>query len=259
MNIKHKKKNKLKVFLILDFIMGLLLVMLFEKGVLPSKLHEVIGLVMLALATIHLIIHPSYVVKVTKVVFSRKNGLNKKAKFSYFLNFILLVILILMIISSIMISKDIFGNEGSMFMKDLHKTLAALMILIVGIHIGLHYKMIALKLKMNKVIATILISISLAFGIYSLATTSYTHYLTSLVVSHEGEGKGQGQGKGLHRGGGQGLGEEHEELTGSPLSQLNPPKIGFTIISYASIVYVFCFSTHIVEEISKKRKLTKKS
>jgi cytochrome b561 len=149
---KTLKKNKLKIFLIFDFVMVLVFVLLFNKDTMPDKLHEVAGFVMLGMATLHLVLHPSYIVKMTKLAFSKDSKLSKKARFSYIINFLLFIILILMIVSSISISKEVFNNSGTSFMKNFHKTLAALMILIVGIHLGLHHKMIASKLKFNKII-----------------------------------------------------------------------------------------------------------
>lgn len=217
---------------------------------------------MLGMAAIHLLLHPSYIIRVTQETFSKNNRLTKKARFAYILNFLLLIFLLMMIVSSISISRELFNNRGTFFMKNLHKTLAALMILIVGIHLGLHYKMITLKLKFNKVFATILVSAFLIFGIYSLATTSYTKYLISITASSEGhnlgQGKGQGRGQGLGHGQGLGEGEEesenHEEH-GSLISELDFAGVGLTIISYGSIIFVFCFATHLVEiGLNRKRK-----
>ncbi|MGH4036809.1 MAG: DUF4405 domain-containing protein [Sphaerochaeta sp.] len=240
-------KNKLTKYLILDTLLVFLFVMLYDKGATGMSLHEIAGLAMLSLCVVHVVIHPKYVVNTTKKAFSRGTGLSKKARFSYFLSFVMAIAFILMIVSSISISQVVFNNRGTIFMKNLHKELAALLLLLVAVHLGLHYKMIARKLKMNKIVSTILISAALVFGIYSLATSKYFMYLTAFSDSSFEYSQGQ-ESRGPRNG-------HEQDKNGEQLQGIDFAKAGYTIITYASIVYVFCFATYSVETgLTKKKK-----
>lgn len=73
------------------------------------------------------------------------------------------------------------------------------MLLILGMHIGLQYKLIANRLKLNKIVSILLISITLIFGIYRLTTTRYLEFLTSAINTSSFENE-YGNDKGLGRG-----------------------------------------------------------
>lgn len=250
-------KNKLTKYLILDTVLIFLFVMLYDRGSTGMSIHEIAGLTMLSLCVVHVVIHPKYVVNTTKKAFSRGSGLSKKARFSYMLSFLMALAFILMIVSSISISQVVFNNRGTIFMKHLHRMLAALLLLMVGIHLGLHFKMIARKLKLNKVVSTILISAALIFGIYSLATGRYISYLTAFSNSSFEHPQGL-EGRGPQNGEGQGQGlEQHFRKNQS--HGIDLARAGYTVISYASIVYVFCFATYAVESgLNKRKKIHKK-
>lgn len=239
-------KNKLTKYLILDALLVFLFVMLYDKGATGMSIHEIAGLAMLSLCAFHVVIHPKYVVNTTKRAFSRRSGLSKKARFSYFLSLVMAIVFIAMIASSIAISRVVFNNYGTLFMKNVHKTLAALILLMVGIHLGLHYKMIARKLKMNKIVSIIMIASALIFCIYSLSTGKYISYLTSAVSSAEEHASFQG-GRGQGNGNAQGSGQRYSR-------GIDFAKTGITVLSYGSIIYVFCFATYAIESGFKKKK-----
>ncbi|MCK9192087.1 MAG: DUF4405 domain-containing protein [Sphaerochaetaceae bacterium] len=238
-------KNKLTKYLILDTVHIFLFVILYDRGSTGMSIHEIAGLTMLSLCVVHVVIHPKYVVNTTRKAFSRGSGLSKKARFSYMLSFLMALAFILMIVSSISISQVVFNNRGTIFMKHLHRMLAALLLLMVGIHLGLHYKMIARKLKMNKIVSIIMIASALIFGIYSLSTGKYISYLTSAVSSAEEHASFQG-GRGQGNGNAQGSGQRYSR-------GIDFAKTGITVLSYGSIIYVFCFATYAIESGFKKK------
>ena len=237
-------KNKLVKYLALDTLLALLFVVLYSKRATGMNIHEIVGLSMLFLCVVHVAIHPKYIVNASKKAFSKNSGISGKARFSYFLSLILAIAFIAMIVTAVSISEFVFDNQGTHFMRSLHETLAAVILLLVGVHIGLHFKMIARKLKMNKIVAKIIIAFALVFGVYSLATGDYVRYLTAFSVSdnyQKGEGQGNGQGR-------------RQGYNHGP-SGIEASKVGFTFISYGSIVYTFCFATYAVESaLSKKKK-----
>lgn len=228
-------KNKIKIYLLIDLLMAIIFVILFDKSYMPMKMHEIAGLVMLGVAALHFVIHPNYLIKITKLIFSKNSNLPIKTKVSYLLNLLLLISLVAMIISSFLISKVLFGNRGTFFMRDFHKTIAAVMLIIVGIHIGLHYKLIARKLKMNKLISTLLIVLSMSFGLFSIVDSDFIPYLLGSFSSSNVSQQYKGTGKGN---------KNHSvDFNG----------VGYTLISYGSIVYVFCFGTYQIEKLCKRK------
>jgi hypothetical protein len=257
-------KHKLTIFLIIDFLLALLFVLMFKKFAINLKFHEIGGLVMLVGCVIHFVLHPTYIVNTTKKIFNKSPdgvSLGRKARFGYTINLLLIILVIAMLVNSIMISKIVFGFEPAPFLNDLHKTLAAIMLLLVAIHLGLHYKMIALKIKFPKVLSIIIMSCILSFGVYSLITSSYIKYLNAVFVSTEeesslGHGEGKGRGLGLGKGSGVGEGEEGGEH-GTGQSSIVWTDAGFTLLTYGSILYTLCFATHLVDESSKKKKKKK--
>lgn len=157
-----------------------------------------------------------------------------------------------MIVNSLQISKVILNHPSNNHGIAVHKTLAALMLFLVGIHLGLHYTLIKSKMRIKKPLSTILITLILVFGVYSLGTSKYISYITAL--SQPGPGQVQSGGKGEGKGQGRGLGLNHEE---SPT--VSPVTIGKTLVTYGSLVYVFCFATHLIEQAVKRSQKKKKT
>jgi len=142
-------------------------------------------------------------------------NLSGKQRFSYIINILLLVLVLVMIVNSLQISKVILNLPSNQHGIAVHKTLAALMLFLVGIHLGLHFTLIKSKMRIKKPISTIRITLILIFGVYSLGTSKYLSYVTAL--SHQGPGQIQSGGKGEGRGQGRGLGDHEEPTTVSPV------------------------------------------
>ena len=155
-----------------------------------------------------------------------------------------------MIMSSLQISKVLLNQPSNHHGIAVHKTLAALMLFLVGIHLGLHYTLIKSKIRIKKPLSTILITLILIFGVYSLGTSKYLSYVTAL--SQQGPGQIQSGGKGEGMGQGRGRGDHEEPTTVSPVT------IGTTLVTYGSLVYVFCFATHVIEQAVKRSQKKKR-
>lgn len=238
-------KKKLTFYLIIDLILAFFFVLMFNKFAINLKFHEIGGLIMLIGSILHFVIHPKYIINMSKKFFSK--DFSKKARFNFIIDFLLLICAIILLINSVVISKIIFNNDGSIFAKELHKFIAAIMLLLVSIHLGLHFKMISNKLKINKFISYILIIISLSYGLFSLYKSNYISYITSpfLEEFNYTRVKGEGRGGGKNR------------KDGEDFSSFESIQFDYTIktiISYGSIVYTFCFSTYLIESIIKKKK-----
>lgn len=148
------------------------LVITFSRG----SFHEIAGLgIGLAFLT-HLFINIQWVKKVSLRLFDAQ--LSGKTRFGYWLNLTLFISLLFTIASGILISKFLFPGIGvHQSFKGIHSMMANISLVLVGIHIGLHWEGIVsrakqvFKAKPSKLIGSIaifVIMLLLLFGGYKL-------------------------------------------------------------------------------------------
>jgi hypothetical protein len=189
------KKNVLK--LVLDFCMIIVLVLMYNKSSVNLSFHEIGGLALIGVMLIHVLINGKWVTVVTKKLFDKT--LPVKTKLGYILNVLLLISFLLIGISGIMISEVLFhiSVDGGISWKTIHYTSAAVALILIGIHIGLHKQFICNHLgkllhipKLTGRIAGIALSIIIvAYGCFSFTTTSFANWLLMPFSSQQsGEG-----------------------------------------------------------------------
>jgi hypothetical protein len=260
------KKNIVKI--ILDIIMSVLLFLMYSKRVISISFHEIGGLIVCGLVLIHMGINRKWIVGVTKRLFDK--SLPTKTKIGYVINSLLFISVTFIAISGIIISKSLFAGmfNGSAVWKSVHYFSSAIIIILAGIHIGLHWTFIknmfvkALKLPsaVAKAMGIICLSIILIYGGYSLTTSSLTVWLRApFSMSAISKGgmpqKGDRPEKGERpEGYGKQKGEfgKQGELPGS--SSLNFGRIFGLIATYGSITGVFAFIIILIEKILKRKK-----
>ena len=164
-----KLNNLAKV--IFDLIMLLLLATVYCARSSGILIHEYIGLLVFIFFIFHLAYNHKWITNVSKKLFNRTVG--KRIKFMYVINCLLLVDFILIGLSGIMISREIFSFGGSPFWRLMHTVVSAISIILLGIHIGLHGKMILNTVKKIslpfitiKIISAAILLIIFAAGIY---------------------------------------------------------------------------------------------
>jgi len=139
-----KKKNMKYVKFAIDFLMAITFVLFFNKRVLGGlTFHETAGLVIAVVFFTHVLLNWQWVKNVTFKLFNRKLPL--KTKFSYLLNLLLLISMAFIIMSGIFISRVVFPNiniGNEQWFKISHMSISFLVLIIVAIHIGLHWKWI---------------------------------------------------------------------------------------------------------------------
>ncbi|MCK6259120.1 DUF4405 domain-containing protein [Fictibacillus sp. KIGAM418] len=135
-----KKNNYVKFGL--DLAMSITFVLLFNKRVFGGMtFHEVAGTVIGVAFLTHMALNWRWIKNVSLKLFDKK--LPGKTRFSYGLNLVLLVCMTTIMVSGIFVSRVLFpntniGNEG--WFKMLHISLSFLTLIIVGIHVGMHWK-----------------------------------------------------------------------------------------------------------------------
>lgn len=178
------KKNTIKI--LLDVVMTGILVLLYNSHVFALAFHEIAGLSLAGMFIIHCLFNKKWITSVTSKFFGK--GLAPRVRIGYVINFLLLVSFTFIIISGILTSQVLFPsateNKDSVW-RGIHHFFAAMSIILVGLHIGLHWgfitgmfkKIIRIPAKITKPLSIGLLVIILAFGCYSIATSSFRWWL----------------------------------------------------------------------------------
>lgn len=186
------KKNIVKYFL--DFLMTIVFILMFNKLVLGMAFHEIGGLALGAAIIIHIILNWKWVMGVTKKILSK--DLPVKTRIGYILNILLLVCFLIIIIAGIFISKVVFNGlfqTGTMIWKNLHISVSYIALILIGIHVGLHWGWVMnLTKKMCRVekshkavviISRVLVVLILALGLYNGYNKGVINKITRVFTS----------------------------------------------------------------------------
>lgn len=251
--MKTNKKTKI----ILDIVMTLLLVLMCNKMVLGLAFHEIGGLCLIFLFIIHNIYNWNWTKGATKGLL--KNKLSKKAVFSYFINFLLALSLLMIAISGILISKTIFTDISSnnIIWKGIHIGTGALAVILIGVHIGLHWNSVVKRIAIFKklalikkiLISSILVFIILTGGFFSLQQTNFIRnlYLPFIMISKNWSGS-ESSIKNENREVHDNYGENTDDKPNQARKRQRPPitisNVVTVILKYLSILSIFILMTY---------------
>ncbi len=169
--------------LILDAIMLILLVLMYKKQVISMEFHEIGGLALIGLFLIHHLVNAKWIGAVTRRLFAKETPGLVRAR--YIVDALLLVAFFAVGVTGVLISKVVFSLHVAGNFKTLHYFASALAIVLMGIHLGLHADYIFGKLlrkganRIAKIALCAVLAIMIAFGGYSLFTTSFVRYLAA--------------------------------------------------------------------------------
>ncbi len=183
--MKKKSSANLMVKIILDIIMLLLLLMLYQKRTISMSFHEVAGLVLFGLFVVHNVLNWRWIVAITKKLFQKSTS--AKLRCSWIVNFLLLISMSGIILTGLMIAKTLpfrlspWGNARAW-----HYFFAAVSIVLMGIHLGLHWPLIkglASKItfvpkKLGVSVGVIFLVAAVAWGGFSLVTGSFARWIS---------------------------------------------------------------------------------
>lgn len=195
-----KKINYVKITL--DILMAIVFLLLFNKNAIAGMtFHEIAGLIIGLAFLIHILLNFKWIKKVTVKFFSPKMKL--KTRIGYIVDLLLLIDMALIIGTGISISKVIFsGIFKSAGNQSLHISLSYLALLLIGIHVGLHWSWvmnvfkntfkISVKGKACRIINAVLVISLFAFGSYNIYSNKYfTRIIPGSSVSQQGPGMGK--------------------------------------------------------------------
>lgn len=202
--MKRLRKNGWKFAL--DFLMMALLALMYSKHAFGMAFHEIGGLALCGLFMIHKLLNWPWIRAVTTGLFSRRTP--ARQKLYWVLDLLLFSSFAFILVSGILISKVVFpgGNSGG-WIKTAHYGVAALALMLTGVHIGLHMGWIAQRMAFLKKLPVIfrrglvvaLSVVVLAFGCYQLTSSSFLNWVSNLgtvlsgssIQSQQDGGKGE--------------------------------------------------------------------
>ncbi|MCS6940529.1 MAG: DUF4405 domain-containing protein [Roseiflexaceae bacterium] len=106
--------------------------------------HEWLGIALGAAVLTHLVVHWSWIVGVTRRLFSRASG---SARLNYLLNALLFIVFTTIIFTGLMISETALPLLGIRFERDrlwtqLHHLTSDAAVFLIGLHVALHWRWI---------------------------------------------------------------------------------------------------------------------
>jgi hypothetical protein len=181
--------------------MVIVFTLLFNKMVIAGlAFHEIAGLAVGLAFILHMLLNWRWIKQVTLELFSNK--IPGKTKFGYILNVLLLLVMGYVVVSGVLVSKYLFPNlrfGNEMFLKSTHISLSYFTLLLLGIHLGLHWdwvmkmckRMFGITQNRNVFgyVAKVAVVLVLLLGVYNVYSTNYFGRLGMIVNisgSHEG-------------------------------------------------------------------------
>lgn len=171
--------------LIFDAVLLALLVLMYKKQVISMEFHEIGGLALIGLFVVHHLVNARWIGASSRRLFTREMPGLVRAR--YLIDVLLLIAFLTVGVTGVLISKVVFSIHVAGNFQALHSFSAALAVLLTGVHLGLHVDVLFGKLlrkeagKAAKAALAVVIAAMVAFGGYSLFTTSFLRYLAAPV------------------------------------------------------------------------------
>jgi len=175
--------------LVLDAIMLVLLVLMYNKQVISMGFHEIGGLALIGLFVIHHLVNARWIGSATKRLFAK--GTSGMVRARYLVDALLFLAFVTVGVTGILINKTLFEIHVAGNAKTLHYFASALAIILMGVHLGLHADYIFGKImrkganKLAKAALAVVLACLVAFGGYSLFTTQFVRYLAAPIQAAE--------------------------------------------------------------------------
>lgn len=194
------KKNIVKY--ILDIILAIGFVLMYDKMATGINLHELLGLGLGIGVIVHVILNYKWVISIGKRIFSK--DISIRIRLLYVINILLLICMILIMVGGIFISKTILTNISSQnqgLWKGIHVAVSNIALILIGIHVGLNFSWIKgitkkiFKIKESKkygqIISRILVVAILLFGSYNISSQRFLQRTIMVFKMVEGQPMGE--------------------------------------------------------------------
>lgn len=156
--------------IIIDIIMFILFIILMGYHITGNNIHEILGVITFLFFILHHIVN----IKWYKTIF--KGKYNAYRIFMLIINILLFIFMIGIIISSIMISSNVFSFlniRTTMFGRNLHMVSTSWAFVLMGIHLGLHLNIMLNRLTKRaknsafEYVYYLVIFLLIIFGVYA--------------------------------------------------------------------------------------------
>jgi hypothetical protein len=185
-----KKKTIVKI--VLDILMLVVIALMYRKQALGLQFHEIGGLALIGVFFVHKGLNFMWIRRVTV----KLKTADARTRAMWIVDAMMLISFLLVGISGILISKVAFPGlavSGGPW-KAIHYGCAALSLLLVGVHLGLHFNYLkgifSRWVRLPRAIAVALAAIIFAYGVYGIATTSFTRWLSMPFTASAEGGEG---------------------------------------------------------------------
>lgn len=250
--------KKIYVKLTMDVIMLLTVVLFYSKNLISMSFHEIGGVLLCGIFLVHIGLNHRWVECVARRFFDKT--LPAKTRVQFIVDVMLLVCFALIAVSGIMISKVLFSgvSSGGIGWKMIHFFVSALTIVLLGIHIGLHAdyirnvvrKTVKLPQRISAFLMTAFIIATISFGSYSMATNSFSRWITmpfGVTANAEQRPGNIAKGQGAKEGRGQ------EQKGDKQDREIDFGRIVWHSVSYGSMILTFAFITAGAQKILKRK------
>lgn len=165
--------KKLKI--IIDILLFVVTVALFNVGLIGNLMHEILGITLAILIVIHILLNFKWIKQVTKN-FKKTNA---KTKIMYIVDILIMIIYLGAIICGILIANETFNfhMSSSLGLVLTHLALGRLAIITMFIHLGLHLDRILKNVenkKLKKSIYIVYTFIVIGIEIYFIYTLTHS-------------------------------------------------------------------------------------
>ncbi len=134
-------------------IVVVFLLLMDSKSFFGLWFHEIAGLTVCALFILHMVLNWTWIKVTTLKLFGKIKG---KQRLNYFIDIVLLVCFACILISGMAISKIFdfswlgFDRQNQMFYRSMHSSFSMIVLIITGIHLGLHWNWVLARFKRSK-------------------------------------------------------------------------------------------------------------
>lgn len=144
---KRQSATQIRVWIDLLFFIGMLLVLAPQATGIP--VHEWASFLIIVPFFLHLILDWKWIVNITKRLFKRVKG---ETRFNYVLDWLLFVLFVMATFTGVVISEAALPTLGipiaiDQFWSSMHDLSANLLMVVIGIHLAMHWKWIVTNVK----------------------------------------------------------------------------------------------------------------
>jgi len=249
--------------ILFDFGMTCILVRLYNSHVFAISFHEIAGLTLAGLFVVHCLFNRKWIAAVSGRLFDQT--LPPRIRVGYIVDVLLFITFAVLIISGIRTSQVLFPQlaapKGTPW-RVVHHFTGALSIVLVGIHVGLHWSFVSgisakglrLPKKLVRPIVIVLLALLLGFGVYSLVTSSFVPWLIELFTISTHDDQPQSNEAARQPKDGKSKGQNHS-LRESKTTNGNGITVPHTMLTFLSMINIFAAATRFADKHSFLRRV----